>query len=83
MDKNKKLLEWALELHSLAQAGLYFGSDAHEMERLERIREISAEMISHHTEIPLETVKSLFCKDVEGEIPEPEINKEIYDDEEN
>lgn len=67
--KNEKWLEWAIELQSLAQAGIYYGKDIYDIERFERIREIAAEMISYKTEIPLDTVKDLFCKDVGYQTP--------------
>lgn len=44
---NEKWLEWAVELQSLAQAGLTYGRDVYDRERYERIREISAEMVAH------------------------------------
>lgn len=53
MDKNEKWLQWAVELQSLAQAGLFYCKDKYELERYERIREISMEMLSYKTEIPL------------------------------
>lgn len=42
MEKNEKWLQWAVELQSLAQAGLFYGKDNYYRERYERIREISA-----------------------------------------
>ena len=51
-DKNEKWLEWAVELQSLAQAGLHYGKGWFDLERYERIRDIAAEMISYKTEIP-------------------------------
>lgn len=63
MDKNEQWLQWAIELQSLAQAGLTYGKDVYDHERYERIREISAEIMSHMTEIPLDKVKSLFCNE--------------------
>ena len=69
MKKNEKWLEWAIELQSLAQASLYYGKDVYDIERFERIREIAAEMISYKTEIPLDTVKDLFCKEVGYQTP--------------
>ena len=51
MEKNR-WLQWAVELQSLAQAGLTYGRDVYDRERYERIREISAEMIAHKPEIP-------------------------------
>ena len=64
MEKNEKWLQWAVELQSLAQAGLFYSNEKYELERYERIREISAEMISYQSEMPLEKVKDLFCSDV-------------------
>ena len=61
MDKNEKWLQWAAELQSIAQAGLFYGKDLFDRERYQRIRDIAAEMISFKTEIPLEKVKDLFC----------------------
>ena len=45
MNKNECWLQWAIELQSLAQAGLTYGKDVYDRERYERIREISAEII--------------------------------------
>lgn len=39
-------LKWAIEIQSLAQAGLAYTSDIYDAERYERLREISAEMIA-------------------------------------
>ena len=61
MNTKEKWLQWAVELQSIAQAGLFYGKDAFDMERYERIREISAEMISNQSEIPLAKVKNIFC----------------------
>ena len=46
-------LEWAIELQSLAQAGLTYGKDIFDRERYERIREISAEIMAYKTDIPV------------------------------
>lgn len=43
---NGKLLDWAVELQALAQAGLYYSRDRFDIERFERIRDIAAEMLS-------------------------------------
>lgn len=39
-----KWIEFAIELQSLAQAGLTYGKDVYDKERYTRIREIAAEM---------------------------------------
>ena len=57
-------LEWAKELQFIAQAGLTYSRDPFDIERFERIREISAEIMSHQSDLPVEKVKELFCKPV-------------------
>lgn len=53
--ENKNIwLDWAVELQSLAQAGLYYSKDPYDLERFQRIREISAEIVSHQSEVPLD-----------------------------
>ena len=54
MDKNEKWLQWAVELQSIAQTGLWYGEGVFDRERYARIREIAAEMISYKTEIPVD-----------------------------
>ena len=63
MTKNEQWLQWAVELQSLAQAGLTYGKDVFDRERYARIREISAEMVAHMSDIPTETVKNIFCNE--------------------
>ena len=43
---NEIYIKWARELQSIAQAGLHYSKDKFDIERFERIRNISAEMIS-------------------------------------
>ena len=38
MKQNEKWLQWAVELQSLAQAGLYYGKDRFDLERYERLK---------------------------------------------
>lgn len=69
MSNDGKWLQWAVELQSLAQAGLTYGRDAYDRERYERIREISAEMVSAMSDIPTETVRGLFCNETGYQTP--------------
>ena len=78
MDKNERWLQWAVELQSLAQAGLTYGKDAFDRERYERVREISAEIMSHMTEIPLEKVKGLFCNEIGYQTPKLDTRAAIF-----
>jgi len=45
MNKNEQWLKWAVELQSLAQAGLFYAKDDFDTEKYERIREISAKNV--------------------------------------
>lgn len=80
MDKNERWLKWAIELQSLAQAGLTYGKDIYDHERYERIREISAEIISHMSDISLEKVKDLFCNESGYQTPKLDTRAAIFED---
>jgi hypothetical protein len=49
MFEHDKLVQWAVELQSLAQIGLTYTTNVYDRERFERIREISAEIMSEKT----------------------------------
>ena len=76
----EKWLEWAMELQSLAQAGLTYGKDIYDKERYERIREISAEIVSNYTDISIEKVKDLFCNEVGYQTPKLDTRAAIFED---
>lgn len=80
MDKNEKWLQWAVELQSLAQSGLFYGKDKFDIERYERIREIAAEMISYKSEIPPDKVKNLFCNETGYQTPKLDTRAAIFKD---
>ena len=78
--KNKKWLDWAIELQSLAQAGLTYCKDPFDRERYERIREITAEMLSDKTDVPVEKVKDLFCNETGYQTPKIDTRAAIFRD---
>ena len=78
MDKNEKWLQWAVELQSLAQAGLFYGKDDFDKERYERIREIAAEMVSYKSAIPVDKVRDLFCNEVGYQTPKIDCRAAIF-----
>ena len=81
MDNIEKWLQWAIKLQSLAQAGLTYGKDVYDKERYERIREISAEMLSYKTDISIEKVKDLFCNEHGYQTPKLDTRAAIFSDE--
>ena len=48
MSRTDLWLQWAIDLQSLAQNGLAYGENPYDLERYERIREISAEILAHN-----------------------------------
>ena len=77
---DKRWLEWAVELQAIAQAGLHYGKDCFDQERYERIREISAEMISNQSEIPVEKVRDLFCCETGYQTPKIDSRAAVFKD---
>ncbi len=71
-------LEWAKELQFLAQTGLTYSKDVFDIERFERIREISAEIISAQSELSLEKVKDLFCNETGFQTPKLDTRAAIF-----
>lgn len=78
MNKSEKWLQWAIELQSLAQAGLTYGKDVYDKERYQRIRDISAEILSTMSDIPTETVKELFCNETGYQTPKLDTRAAIF-----
>ena len=71
-------LKWAVELQSLAQAGLTYGRDVYDRERYARIREISAEMVARQTDLPLEKVRDLFCNESGYQTPKLDTRAAVF-----
>ncbi len=83
MDNNKcnpKWLEWAKELQFLAQVGLAYTKDDFDRERFERIRTITAEMMSLQSGLPLEQVQGLFCNETGFQTPKLDTRAAIFSD---
>lgn len=81
MDKKEKWLQWAVELQAIAQSGLFYGKDNFDLERYQRIRDISAEMISFKTDISIDKIKNLFCNDVGYQTPKIDTRAAIFKEE--
>ncbi|WP_140445082.1 MULTISPECIES: NUDIX hydrolase [unclassified Bifidobacterium] len=74
------MLDWAVELQSLAQAGLAYGESAYDRERYRRIRDIAAEMLAVQSDLPLEKVKDLFCNETGYQTPKLDTRAAIFKD---
>lgn len=78
MKNNDKISEWAIELQSLAQAGLFYSKDVYEKERYQRIREIAVEMMAERTGFPVDKVTHLFCNDIGYQTPKVDTRAAIF-----
>ena len=76
----EKWLKWAIEIQSLAQTGLAYTDNVYDIERYERLREISAEMISEKTALNLDKVKGLFCNETGYQTPKLDTRAVIFKD---
>lgn len=75
-----KIVEWAKELQSLAQAGLFYGHDIYDKECYQRIREISAEMMLMRADVSAEKIRGLFCNDEGYQTPKVDTRAAIFSD---
>ncbi len=80
MEYKENWLKWAVELQSLSQSALAYCKDPFDIERFHRIREISAEMVAAHTELPIEKVKDLFCGETGYQTPKLDCRAAIFQD---
>ena len=75
-----KWLSWATELQSIAQSALAYCKDPYDIERFHRIREISAEILAHQSDLPLEKVKNLFCCESGYQTPKLDCRGVVFQD---
>lgn len=74
----EKWLKWAMEIQSLAQSGLAYTDNIYDIERYERLREISAEILEEKSNISLEKVKELFCNETGYQTPKIDTRAVIF-----
>lgn len=74
----KKWLEWAKELQSIAQAGIEYSKDKYDVERFQKIRDLSVEIISEYTEIDYSKVRDLFANESGYQTPKVDVRGAIF-----
>lgn len=80
MKNSRKITDWAIELQALSQAGLYYSKDIYDIERFQRIREIAAEMMAAQVDLPIDTVKDLFCSETGYQTPKLDSRGAVFQD---
>ena len=76
----EKWIKWAMEIQSLAQSGLAYTDNVYDIERYERLREISTEMLAEKTDLSIEKVKNLFCNETGYQTPKIDTRAVIFKD---
>jgi len=71
-------LKWVMELQFIAQAGITYTENQFDKERFERLREISAEIMSLKGNIPVEFVKDVFCNETGFQTPKLDTRAAIF-----
>lgn len=71
-------IKLAIELQFLAQGGLCYSKDVFDIGRFERIREISAEMMSLGSGYSINHVKSVFCNETGFQTPKLDTRAAIF-----
>ena len=77
-DDDKMILDDIIELQSIAQAGLYYGKDEFDKERYQKVRDISAHLLSIYTEFPIQQIQKVFCHDIGYQTPKLDTRAAIF-----
>ena len=75
-----KWIEYAIEIQSIAQAGLAYVKDEYDKERYERLRDIAAKMLVLKSDLPLNKVKDLFCNETGYPTPKGDTRAAVFKD---
>ncbi|MDD2533471.1 MAG: NUDIX hydrolase [Eubacteriales bacterium] len=75
-----RLVQWAIELQSIAQAGLTYSQNPYELERFTRIREIAAEIMQEKSGLDLDFVNDVFCSEKGFQTPKLDTRAAIFKD---
>uniref|UniRef100_UPI0011BA6A50 NUDIX hydrolase N-terminal domain-containing protein n=1 Tax=Enterococcus florum TaxID=2480627 RepID=UPI0011BA6A50 len=77
---NERLLDWAVELQALSQAGLTYTNDPFDKERFERIRTIAVEMLAMQSPLPQPELRRLFAEETGYPTPKLDTRAAIFND---
>jgi ADP-ribose pyrophosphatase YjhB (NUDIX family) len=73
-----KWKEIAQELQFIAQAGLTYSKDVYDLERFQRLREISTEIMSNFTDTDMDKITTLFASESGYQTPKIDIRGVIF-----
>lgn len=78
MNELEKWLELAMEIQSIAQIGLTYTNNVYDIERYQRLRDISNEMIGLKTDLKFDKIKDLFCNETGYQTPKIDTRGAIF-----
>jgi ADP-ribose pyrophosphatase YjhB (NUDIX family) len=75
---NEKWLKWAIELQSIAQAGLTFGENQYDRDRYQQIRDLSVEILHEYTDMDQNKIRDLFASETGYQTPKVDIRASVF-----
>ena len=76
--EERKWLDIAKKLQSIAQAGLEYSKDKYDLERFEEIRKVSIDIMECYTDIEREKIKNLFAGETGYQTPKIDIRAAVF-----
>ena len=74
------LLDRMIEIQAIAQTGLTYSKDPYDLERFERLREITVEIMAQKTGLPQNFVREVFCNETGFQTPKLDTRAAIFQD---
>jgi ADP-ribose pyrophosphatase YjhB (NUDIX family) len=75
---NSKWIEWVTEMQSIAQAGLTFGENSYDLDRYEKLRNLSVRIMQEYTGLTHHKVADLFANETGYQTPKVDIRCAIF-----
>jgi ADP-ribose pyrophosphatase YjhB (NUDIX family) len=76
---NTKWLEWVSELQSIAQAGLTFSQNQYDIDRYQKIRTLTVNILHEYTGIDHTKIRELFASESGYQTPKVDIRSAVFD----
>ena len=76
----EKWLLWATQLQSIAQAGLTFAENQYDIDRYQKIRNLTVEILYEYTDIDHNKIRDLFASETGYQTPKVDIRASVIKD---
>ncbi|MDO7907331.1 NUDIX hydrolase [Paenibacillus sp. JX-17] len=73
-----KWLEWAKQIQAIAQTGLTYAKDVYDIERYERLRDLSVEMMGSYTDVSTEKIRLSFANEDGYATPKVDVRGVVF-----